>query len=200
MKEIPPPSLLVPRLGPTDRLVGIEGVSLRRAQDGAPPVLRTSVRVALRDGNLLARFDGRDRGVVATLTQRDAPLWKEDVFEVFLSPEESPGVYYEFEVNPLGAVFDARIESPEGRRETMRADVSWNCPGFAARAGCRKDHWWARFRIPLAPLCREAAVRWRANFYRIDRGEPDEYSAWSPTFAEPPDFHRPDRFGRLRFQ
>jgi hypothetical protein len=195
-----PPSLVVPRLGPTDRLVNLEAVSLLRAQDGAPPVLRTALRVALRGGELHARFDGRDRGVVATLTQRDGPLWKEDVFEVFLSPEGSPGVYYEFEVNPLGALFDARIESPEGRRETMRADVSWNCPGFAARVGSREGLWWARFRIPLAPLCPEGAAGWRANFYRIDRGEPDEYSAWSPTFAEPPDFHRPDRFGWLRLQ
>ena len=51
---------------------------------------------------------------------------KEDVFEVFLSPSDPPTVYYEFEINPLGALFDARIESPEGRRETMRVDVSWN--------------------------------------------------------------------------
>jgi hypothetical protein len=200
VREDSPPSLVVPTLGPTERLVSLQAVALLRAQDGAPPLLRTAVRVALRNGNLLARFDGRDRGVVATLTERDGPLWKEDVFEVFLSPDGSPGVYYEFEVNPLGTLFDARIESPQGRRETMRADVSWNCPGFAARAGRREDHWWARFQIPLAPLSPEAAVHWRANFYRIDRGEPDEYSAWSPTFAEPPDFHRPDRFGLLRLQ
>jgi len=198
VRTAPPPSLVVPRLGPTDRLVNLRPVFLLRAQEGAPPVLRTAVRVATRGGALLVRFDGRDRGVVATLTERDGPLWKEDVFEVFLSPEGSPGIYYEFEVNPLGALFDARIESPEGRRETMRADVSWICPGFAASVGRREGHWWARLRIPLAPLCADGAALWRANFYRIDRGEPDEYSAWSPTYAEPPDFHRPDRFGRLQ--
>jgi hypothetical protein len=199
VREDSPPSLVVPRIGPTERLVSLRPVSLLRAQDGAPPALPTAVRVALRDGALLARFDGRDRGVVATLTQRDGPLWEEDVFEVFLSPAGSPGVYYEFEVNPLGTLFDARIESPEGRRETMRTDVSWSCPGFSARAGCREHHWWALFRIPLTTLSPEA-VQWRANFYRIDRGQPDEYSAWSPTFAEPPDFHRPERFGWLRLQ
>ncbi len=196
-----PPRILVPRLDPTARLVSLPPC------DSSTPARGVRRRPfhcgARRDrgGALLVRFDGRDRGVVATLTERDGPLWKEDVFEVFLSPEGSPGVYYEFEVNPLGALFDARIESPEGRRETMRADVSWNCPGFAARVGSREGHWWARFRIPLAPLCPpEGAAGWRANFYRIDRGEPDEYSAWSPTFAEPPDFHRPDRFGWLRLQ
>ena len=41
------------------------------------------------------------------------------------------------------------------------------------------------------------ARRWHANFYRIDRGPADEYSAWQPTLADPPDFHVPARFGQL---
>ena len=43
-----------------------------------------------------------------------------------------------------------------------------------------------------------ATLLWRANFYRIDRGERDEYSAWRPTLRSPPDFHVPARFGSLR--
>ena len=82
---------------------------------------------------LCVRFDGRDAGVVATYTGRDDPLWREDVFEVFLSPHERPVVYFEFEVNPLGALFDARIESPDLRRDTLRVATEWDCPGFEAR-------------------------------------------------------------------
>jgi cellulose/xylan binding protein with CBM9 domain len=192
------PSWDVPRLGPTDRLVSIGPLRLRRSGDGSAASLPTVARVALRGGDLLVRFDGRDRGVVATLTRRDDPLWKEDVFEVFLSPGTSPCVYYEFEVNPLGALFDARIESPEGRRETMLVDVGWSCPGLSARVKRRPDRWSALLRIPLAPLSATPVAFWRANFYRIDRGPPEEYSAWSPTGADPPDFHLPNRFGLLR--
>ena len=181
----------------TDRLVSLPALRLQDARNGEPPRLATAVRLGIRGGILLVRFDGRDRGVVATLTERDDPLWKEDVFEVFLSPEEPPAVYYEFEVNPLGALFDARIESPQGRRETMRVDVSWNCPGFSASVRRREGRWSAVFKIPLAPMASSGALQWRANFYRIDRGERDEYSAWGPTGADPPDFHRPERFGYL---
>ena len=144
------------------------------------------------------RFDGRDEGVVATYARRDEPLWQEDVFEVFLSPEATPSVYYEFEVNPKGALFDARLSSPEGRRETMSADVAWNCPGFGARVRVRPDRWSALLTIPLSPMNPgEDIRRWRANFYRIDRGKADEYSAWQPTFTNPADFHVPHRFGTL---
>jgi hypothetical protein len=193
----PPPSLRVARLGATERLVEREPIALRLCGAGGPPRLATALRVGRRGDRLLVRFDGRDRGVTATLNRRDDPLWKEDVFEVFLAPPSAPGVYFEFEVNPLGALFDARVESPDGRRETMRVDVSWNCPGFSARVRRRPGRWSALLTIPLAPLAPEPAGVWRANFYRIDRGEADEYSAWSPTGADPPDFHRPGRFGFL---
>ena len=189
----------VPLLAPTDRLVCLPPVALSDALTGGRPALSTSVRVGWRAGALLVRFDGRDAGVVATLCRRDEPLWKEDVYEVFLSPEAEPTLYYEFEVNPLGALFDARIRSPEGRRDTMSAEVAWNCPGFGARVRVRPDRWSALLTIPLAPMDPAGGTRlWRANFYRIDRGDRDEYSAWRPTLQSPPDFHVPARFGWLR--
>ena len=194
-----PVELFVPRLSPTRRLVTLAPVALRRSTDGGPPRQETKVRVATRDGALLVRFDGSDEAVVATRIGRDEPLWEEDVFEVFLAPPGAAGVYYEFEVNPLGALFDARIESPEGRRETMRADVAWNCPGYSARVRRRPGRWSAVLRIPLAPMG-DAAGTWRGNFYRVDRGACDEYSAWSPTLADPPDFHKPERFGVLKME
>lgn len=191
------PRLEVPLLSATERLVSLPALSLRDAVTGSVPRLTTSLRVGFRDGALLVRFDGRDDGVVATLTKRDDPLWKEDVFEVFLSPREPPTLYYEFEVNPLATRFDAQVESREMRRETMRVDVSWNCPGYGARVRKAPGKWSALLHIPLAPMAFPVPTAWRANFYRIDRGARDEYSAWSPTFAEPPDFHVPERFGTL---
>jgi hypothetical protein len=199
----PLPTIDVPRLGENDRLVSLPPISLLDARTGAMPRLSTSIRVGLRGRTLCVRFDGKDAGVVATYTDRDDPLWKEDVFEIFLSPRETPTVYFEFEVNPLGALFDAWVDSPELRRDTMRVATEWDCPGFEARVTRRKGRWSASVRIPLDPLLEGPPPPevWRANFYRIDRGadgSPDEFSAWSPTLADPADFHVPERFGILR--
>ena len=192
------PVLVVPRLSATQRLVSVPAVPLRDARSGAAPRLKTSVRVGMRDGALQVRFDGRDRGSVATYTRRDDPLWLEDVFEIFVTPHEPSHLYYEFEVNPLGALFDARIESPRLRRESMHVETSWDCPGFAARVSRREDRWSALITLPLGPLCGDAIPRrWRANFFRVDRGDPDEFSAWSPTMTDPAEFHLPERFGIL---
>jgi hypothetical protein len=189
----------VPPLSPVDRLVERPSVPLRRASDGAHPKLPTALRVGLRAGILAVRFDGKDDGVVATKTRHDDQLWQEDVYEVFLSPEDPPHVYYEFEVNPLGTRFDARIESPLLTRPTICVDVEWGCPGFRARVRRRPGSWSASLRIPLAALTRAGPLprQWKANFFRVDRGASDEYSAWSPLFRDPPDFHDARRFGTL---
>jgi hypothetical protein len=193
------PELSVPRLGATDRLVALAPRHLKDARTGEAPRLSTALRVGLRGGDLCVRFDGRDDGVVATLTERDGPLWKEDVFEVFLSPEDPPRTYYELEVNPLGTLFDARVSSPDLARATMRVETAWDCAGFAARVTRGPGRWSASLRIPLGALCAgDPPALWRANFYRIDRGAADEYSAWAPTLEDPPDFHVPERFGTLR--
>jgi len=200
------PSYSVPPLSSTDRLVSLPALKLVDARTGQPPRLATSLRIGRRKDALCIRFDARDdgAGVVATHRERDAPLWEEDVCEVFLAPEEdSPRRYFEFEVNPLGAIFDARVDSPGLVRASMRVDTSWDCPGLSARVTVRPGLWSVALTIPLAPLSDgPTPAVWRANFYRIDRGasdQPDEFSAWSPTLADPADFHVPERFGILRF-
>ena len=147
-----PPELRVPRLGSTDRLVSLAPVPLVLATDGTAPRLPTAVRVGRRGNALLVRFDGRDAGWIATKTRRDDALWEEDVFEVFLASEDPAHTYYEFEVNPLGTLFDARILSPRLRRPTICVDVAWNCPGFRARVDRREGRWSAVLAIPLIPL------------------------------------------------
>jgi hypothetical protein len=180
----------------------VPAVALRRAQDGGPPLQATAVRIAYDADALMLRFDCDDRDVWATHAQRDAPLWEEEVVELFLAPgEDDPTEYVEVEVNPLGAVFDARIASPDRRRESMRVDASWNAAGLVAVVDRPSPGTWrAELVIPWSDLCVGSPPRvWRANLFRVERPRDGghEFSCWSPTFADPPDFHRPASFGRL---
>src|SRR4051794_6981221 len=102
-----------------------------RATDGLPTWLATLVTLYRDDDHLYVLFMGDDDHVVATHLEHDAPLYEEDVVEVFIAPDD-PRVYFELEVNPLGTTFDARIESPDGVRSTMSADLAWNCDGLIA--------------------------------------------------------------------
>lgn len=170
---------------------------LRRATDGGAPRLATSFAAYCDDAFLTIVFHAVDDDVVATMVEHDEPLWQEDVVEVFLAPGDGT-TYFELEVNPLATTFDARIESPDGVRATMRADLSWTCEGlFAAirREGTIVDY---VLRVPFAAIGGKPAG---ANFFRVDRSAAhgDEYSAWSPTMKDPADFHVVAAFGELRF-
>jgi cellulose/xylan binding protein with CBM9 domain len=180
----------------------VPAVALRRAQDGSDPLQATAVRVAYDADALLVRFDCDDRDIWATHSLRDAPLWEEEVVELFVAPGPSdPSDYVEIEVNPLGAIFDARVMNPKGTRGAMRVDATWNAVGLVAAVSRRSPGTWtAQLEIPWSDLCDGVPPRiWRANFFRIERprdGE-HEFSCWSPTLVDPPDFHKPLRFGRL---
>ncbi len=176
-------------------------LGLVRNLDGSTPRWPTSVRVAHGGGDLLVRFECRDDDVWSRYTERDDPLWEEEVVEVFLAPGEAdPAVYWEFEINPLGALFDARISNPSSSRADLKADAAWNSVGIRWAAGSSATGWWAEIAVPLRELAAgQAPAAWRGNFHRIERprGFPPEFSSWSPTRTDPADFHKPGRFGRL---
>ncbi|HSM14186.1 MAG TPA: carbohydrate-binding family 9-like protein [Thermoanaerobaculia bacterium] len=175
---------------------------LRRATDGGLPRLTTRATL-LDDGErLTVRFECEDPEPSATLTARDAPLWQEEVVEVFVAPgHQPPRRYFELELNPLGAVFDAVVDSPRGERDGMQVETAWTCAGLETSVELDPGAglWHATLAIPWRALARAvpAPADWRLNLCRIDRpsGAPAEFSAWSPTFRDPADFHRPDRFG-----
>lgn len=211
-----PPELAVPRLDAGWRLDtalaprawrSIPAAALVRAEDGGAPAQRTALRLGWTPDALFARFDCEDSRPWATLRRRDAPLWQEEVVELFLAAgANAPAEYVELEVNPLGALFDARIVNPRLDRTDLQADTTFDWPGIRWEAGAAADGtgWWAALALPwwglpgAAPPARPGTVL-RANLYRIDRPAdgPVEHTAWSPTFEIPADFHRPRRFGRL---
>lgn len=177
---------------------GCTPVALLRATDGSAPRLATQL-VLSHDGHCLtAVFLGEDDGVAATFLRHDEPLWKEDVVELFLAPERASR-YFEIEVNPLGTTFDAVIDSPDLDRATMKTDLAWTCAGLLAYVRTTPTTLDVAVRIPFAALGAKPEGEWLGNFYRIDRGSSDEYSAWQPTMRVPADFHVPRAFGGLRF-
>jgi hypothetical protein len=173
--------------------------------DGSGPARQqTRVRLYSDETALHVRFDCADRDAWGTYSRRDDPLYEEEAVEVVLAPGgEDPARYFEFEVSPLGTLFDARIHNPTSLRADMEADPAWDCPGlrWSAGRGTERQDWWAILSIPWTAISPPGELPriWRANLYRIERprdGEP-EFSCWSPTLTRPADFHKPARFGFL---
>jgi hypothetical protein len=202
MTASPLPHLHCPHLAPpagADFWRDIALVSLKENVTGAAPAQPAWFKTAWTDSELRIVFHCADTRPWATHTAHDAPLWEEEVVEVFLDPAGDLQSYFEIEINPLNAVCDLVLRRSRGG---WLKDFAWHCAGLQTSVKQTPGVWIAELAIPFAALGPSLPLPgkpWRANFYRIDRPQtsPWELSAWSPTGREL--FHIPEKFGFLDF-
>lgn len=185
-------------------------VVMKDAVTGEETKQRTEFALLYDEGYLYAAYRAEDENILATFTQRDEPLYEQDVVELFMSPACSPNFYYEFNFSPNGVIYDAIVLNDNGRAEEGRGKLcfpikEWNCEGLRVRTVKEKDSWSVTAAIPFAELhfarnrTPRSGERWRANLYRIEYGLPEpEYSAWSPPLIC--DFHTSEMFGTVVFE
>lgn len=209
------PQIVVPRVAGSwavgadpfqwDWAQGVALPPLMLADGSGPASQQTVTRLCYNDEALFVHFDATDDDIWGTYTERNDPIYDEEVVEIFIGPgTATPVDYYEFEVSPNGVLLDVKVHNPSGDRADIVLDFGWNCPGLRWGAQRADDHqrWQVFYAIPWSSIGAPETLptTWRANFYRIDRprsGTP-EFSCWSPTLTEPADFHKPLYFGILQ--
>lgn len=180
---------------------------------GPESAMKTRSKVLYSATGIYFLFECEDRILNATLTEDFANLFREDVVEVFLWPDEQYPVYFEYELSPLnyelpilipnfGSNFSGwRPWHYEGKKRTRHAT---SVKGGKKISGGTITHWIAEFFIPYAllnPLQNvppEKGTVWRANMYRIDYdGEGFKSWQWQPTSGS---FHEYKKFGTFVFE
>ena len=178
---------------------GIDAHPLRLAVDGTPPQQSAAVKSAWDADEWRVLFEINDTHVWATLTERGALLYQEEVVEVFIDPVGDLEAYFEIEVNPLNAVLEVVARR---NRSGYAKDFGWRSAALRTATQRTATGWCAELAIPFRSLIAEpphAGAKWRANFCRIDRppGVARALTAWSPPSRA--SFHTPERFGIIEF-
>lgn len=165
---------------------------------------------------LYVRFVAVDDDPWSTMTERDDPLWDEEVVEIFLDLDRSGTHYAEVEISPANVVCDVRMVRPSPDKEM---DLSWDLEGLQTRVHLGevdgRAAWVATARMPWSgfrslPSATGRSLppvdgdRWRFNVFRIKRpggaAEPTRdviFAAWSDPGE--PSFHVPAAFRDLHF-
>jgi len=170
---------------------------LRETVSGEPPTQATWFKTAWNEGELRVLFCVEDSYVWNTMTERNSPIYDEEVVEVFLDVHGDLESYFELELNPVNTVLDLVLRR-DG--DGYQPDFQWQCEGLRTAVQRTPVGWYGEFSIPFKSIGGQPrGTRWRVNFYRVDRpvGVPEELSAWSPTGKRR--FHVPQRFGWLEF-
>ena len=118
-----------------------------------------------------------------------------DVAEVFLTMDDTSAPrfsYYEFEVTPLGQVYDLRLDVVNGERTGVDIEPIETTALFSS------TDWSVSFSIPLDRIGGSIDIsKLRGNFYTIIGKNPRSYwSAFLPQ-QEKANFHKPEFFQPL---
>ena len=147
------------------------------------PTLRTQVRMAWDDDYFFVAARLEEPHVQATLTERDAVIWHDNDFEIFIDPDGDTHEYYELEINAFATVFDLFLVKPY--RDGGPALHYWDIAGLKKAVsidGTINDPsdidtgWEIELAIPwkvLAECANRAAPPsegdvWRINFSRVE--------------------------------
>ena len=153
-----------------------------------------------------------DQKITTTLDEDFADLYKEDVCEVFLWPDERYPLYLEYEISPLGRELVILMPNVDGKfmgwrpwhyEGERRVRKKTSATGGPLEHGAAIESWTCELCIPfelLAPLANvppRPGTQWRANFYRLDYdGGELEGWCWAPVTVN---YHEFERFGTLIF-
>lgn len=176
-------------------------------------LLITKTKILYSDTGIYFLFHCQDKILTATMDADFKDLWKEDVVEVFLWPDEDSPVYFEYEISPLNYELPILISNEEfdlvrwipfhydSDRKTHHAT---SIQGGEKKSNSIIKSWTAEFFIPyklLRPLNNvppTSGTSWRANLYRVDYDK-DNKSFWSWQLTTQT-FHQYEKFGVFLFE
>jgi alpha-mannosidase len=189
------------------------------------PRFRTRMKMLWDDRYLYVGAELQEPDVWGTITQRDAVIFRDNDFEMFIDPDGDAKDYAELEINALNTVWDLFLTVPY--RDGGQADNAWNIDGL--RTGVRvqgtlnhpadtDSGWTVALALPWSALERASHTtsaphpgqQWRINYSRVEwrttvadgayrkvPGLREDNWVWSPQGVV--DMHQPEHWGYVEF-
>lgn len=169
---------------------------------------QTEVRLLWDDEYLYVLFKCEDEHISAHHYQRNSPVSRDDCVEVFIAPNpENPLWYANTEINCLGTWL---VGFHKGKTNEYvlrdRILVGRSHKGTINKEDDKDEYWILEIGIPFESLKDfevylppEPGNVWGINFNRCGGDVNPQYSQWTASKTDKPNFHRPQDFGRLIF-
>lgn len=177
---------------------------------GNPPLTR--VKTLYSDKGLYFLFDCADTKLSTTYDRDFQPLFRQDAIEVFLWPDTSQVMYFEYELSPLDYEWPLLVPHIGGRSSgwapmhyegDKKVKHATTVQGGEKKSMAGVTGWRGEFFIPyrlLHPLVGkppQPGNQWRGNLFRLDYDQGYTTWTWKKTG---PSFHNYKKFGTLVFQ
>ena len=203
----------------TELFVDIEGERKEK------PTWTTRAKMLWDDQYFYIAADLQEPDVWATLTERDAVIYRDNDFEVFIDPDGDTHLYYEFEINAHGTEWDLLLPKPY--RDGGPYINAWHIDGLQTAVHVwgtlndpsdRDQGWSVEMAFPWRVLQQANSGRrgsiegqiWRVNFSRVQwalevvegayvkvQGRSEDNWVWSPQGLI--NMHFPEKWGYVLF-
>ncbi len=161
----------------TEAFTDIEGATRPR------PRFRTRVKMLWDADHWYIAAEISEPDLWATIRQRDAVIFRDNDFEIFVDPSGTTHRYFEIEMNQFATVWDLFLPKPY--RDQGSPDNGWNIDGLQIAVqlhgtvnhpGDRDTSWTVELAIPWRALADSgrnrvpprAGEQWRVNFSRVE--------------------------------
>lgn len=161
----------------TDYFVDIEG------NKKPAPKYKTRAKMLWDENYFYVAAELQEPNIWGKITKRDAVIFKDNDFEVFIDPQGDNHLYYEYEMNALNTVWDLLLVKPY--RDGNSAVNGWHISGLKSgveifgtvnNPGDKDQKWTVEIAFPwnilkeCAPGQRKpiGGEQWRVNFSRVN--------------------------------
>ncbi|MDR8393565.1 carbohydrate-binding family 9-like protein [Aliifodinibius sp. S!AR15-10] len=150
----------------------------------AEPKHRTRVKLLWDEDYLYVAAELEEDDIWGTMTERNAPLYLDNAFEIFVDPNGDTHDYVEFEINALGTIWDLFLTKPY--RNGAQILSNWNLLDYKSAVSLDGEinnpedtdqGWTTEYAIPMDALLEVApgsqsiasGDQWKMNFARAQR-------------------------------
>jgi len=147
------------------------------------PRYGTRVRMGWDDHYLYVNAELEEPHVWGTITEKNAVMFEDNDFEIFIDPDCDGCNYYEFEINALGTIWELSLPRPysEGGKPRLGCNIDGllsrvRVAGTLNNPGDTDQGWTVEVAIPWSGLKQyqssgacppQPGERWRINFSRV---------------------------------
>ena len=173
---------------------------------------QTVAKMLWDDEYLYVAYVCEDAHIWAEHTARRSEVYEDDCVEVFVAPNpDRPLAYFNIEMNVLGIFLDwFQPEGPDGQRSRewkgQGIRIATSIVGTLNDDGDLDDYWILEVGIPFHNFSGVAVHTppkpgdvWHLNLNRLGGRTNAQFSQWSASRTEEPQFHSPADFGRVTF-
>ena len=169
---------------------------------------QTDARMLWDDEYIYIAFRCEDEHIAANYFQRNSRPYLDDCVEAFISPNpENPLWYANNEINCMGTwLVGKHKEKDYGFWEPDKILVGRSHKGTLNKEEDADEYWVLELGIPFSSfadyeteLPPKQGTVWGINLNRCGGDVNQQYSQWTASRTEGPNFHRPQDFGKLIF-